>query len=150
MKIKLIRSQVVRVPLEEPLAGGPAYFRSHNQFVILRVETEDGIEGIGVSFFGGALSATLKQAIDQLGELMIGEDPLRIDALTQKLRTAAASAGPGGILTLAISGHRHGAVGHQGQISRPIARRHARRAARARADLCERRAGARLSAGPFS
>ena len=102
MKIKLIRSQVVRLPLEEPLAGGPAYFRSHNQFVILRVETDD-IEGIGVSFFGGALSATLKKAVDQLGELMIGEDPLRIDALTHKLRTAAASAGPGGILTLAIS-----------------------------------------------
>jgi L-alanine-DL-glutamate epimerase-like enolase superfamily enzyme len=35
--------------------------------------------------------------------LMIGEDPLRIDALTHKLCTAAASAGPGGILTLAIS-----------------------------------------------
>jgi L-alanine-DL-glutamate epimerase-like enolase superfamily enzyme len=103
MKIKLIRSQVVRVPLEEPLAGGPAYFRSHNQFVLLRVETDDGIEGIGVSFFGGALSATLKKAVDQLGELMIGEDPLRIDALTHKLCTAAASAGPGGILTLAIS-----------------------------------------------
>ena len=34
---------------------------------------------------------------------MVGEDPLRIDALTHKLRTAAASAGPGGILTLAIS-----------------------------------------------
>ena len=103
MKIKLIRSQVVRLPLEEPLAGGPAYFRSHNQFVTLRVETDDGIEGIGVSFFGGALSATLKKAVDQLGELMIGEDPLRIDALTHKLSTAAASAGPGGILTLAIS-----------------------------------------------
>jgi L-alanine-DL-glutamate epimerase-like enolase superfamily enzyme len=104
MKIKHIRSQVVRVPIDEPLAGGPPSFRPHNQFVILRVETEDGIEGIGVSFFGGPLSATLKHAIDQLGELMIGEDPLRIDALTQKLRTAAGSCGPAGILTLAISG----------------------------------------------
>jgi L-alanine-DL-glutamate epimerase-like enolase superfamily enzyme len=104
MKIKSVRSQVVRLPLDEPLAGGPPYFRSHNQFVILRVETEDGIEGIGATFFGGALSATLKHAVDQLGELIIGEDPLRIEAITQKLRSAAASAGPGGILTLAISG----------------------------------------------
>jgi L-alanine-DL-glutamate epimerase-like enolase superfamily enzyme len=104
MKLKRIASQVVRVPLDEPLAGGPPYFRSHNQFVTLRIETEDGIEGIGVSFFGGALSSTLKQAIDQLGELIVGEDPLRIEQLTQKLRTTAASAGPGGILTLAISG----------------------------------------------
>ncbi len=104
MKIKRIRSQVVRVPLDEPLAGGPPYARSHNQFVILRVETDGGIEGIGVSFFGGALSATLKQAIDQLGELIVGEDPRRVDALTHKLRTAGASAGPGGILTLAVAG----------------------------------------------
>jgi L-alanine-DL-glutamate epimerase-like enolase superfamily enzyme len=50
------------------------------------------------------LNATLKHAIDQLGELIIGEDPLRIEPLTQKLRSAAASAGPGGILSLAISG----------------------------------------------
>jgi len=104
MKIKRIRSQVVRLPVEEPLAGGPPYFRSHNQFVTLRVEAEDGIEGIGAIFFGGALSATLKHAVDQLGELLIGEDPLRIEALTQKLRATAASAGPGGIVTLAISG----------------------------------------------
>ncbi len=103
MKIKKVRSQVVRVPLDEPLAGGPPYARSHNQFVILRLETEDGIEGIGVSFFGGALSGTLKHAIDQLSELIIGDDPLRIEAVTQKLRNVAASAGPGGILTLAIS-----------------------------------------------
>ena len=55
MKLKRIASQVVRVPLDEPLASGPPYFRSHNQFVTLRIETDDGIEGIGVSFFGGAL-----------------------------------------------------------------------------------------------
>jgi len=104
MKIKTIRSQVVRVPVEEPLAGGPPYFRSHNQFVIIRVDTEDGIQGIGVSFFGGPLSGALKHAIDQLGELILGDDPLRVDALVQKLRTTAASCGPGGILTLAIAG----------------------------------------------
>jgi len=104
MKIKRIRSQMVRLPVEEPLAGGPPYFRSHNQFVTLRVETEDGIEGIGAIFFGGALAATLKHAVDQLSELLIGEDPLRIEALTQKLRATAASSGPAGIVTLAISG----------------------------------------------
>ena len=104
MKIKRIRTQMVRLPVDEPLAGGPPYFRSHNQFVILRIETQDGIEGIGAIFFGGTLTATLKHAVDQLSELLIGEDPLRIEALTQKLRSAAATAGPGGIVTLAISG----------------------------------------------
>lgn len=103
MKIKRIGSQVVRLPVEEPLAGGPAYSRSNNLFVTVRLETEDRIEGLGVTFFGGMLSKTLKCAVEQLGELMIGADPLQIDSLTQKLRAAGASAGPGGILTLAIS-----------------------------------------------
>jgi len=103
MKIKRISSQVVRLPVEEPLAGGPAYSRSNNLFVTVRLETEDGIEGLGVTFFGGVLSKTLKCAVEQLAEMMIGADPLQIDMLTQKLRTAGASAGPGGILTLAIS-----------------------------------------------
>ena len=53
MKIKRIGSQVVRLPVEEPLAGGPAYSRSNNLFVTVRLETEDGIEGLGVTFFGG-------------------------------------------------------------------------------------------------
>jgi L-talarate/galactarate dehydratase len=104
MKIKTIQSQIVRLPVDEPLADGPPSGRAHNMFVTVRIETEDGVQGIGATFFGGVLSATLKGAIDQLSEMIIGEDPLRIEALTQKLRTLAASAGPGGILTLAISG----------------------------------------------
>jgi len=104
MKITSIHSQVVRLPVDEPLADGPPSGRAHNLFITVRIETADGIEGVGATFFGGVLSATLKQAIDQLGALIVGEDPLRIEALTQKLRVAAASAGPGGILTLAISG----------------------------------------------
>jgi L-talarate/galactarate dehydratase len=104
MKIKSIQSRIVRLPVDEPLADGPPSGRAHNMFVTVRIETVDGIEGIGATFFGGVLSATLKGTIDQLGAMIIGEDPLRIEALTQKLRTAAASAGPGGILTLAISG----------------------------------------------
>ena len=103
MKIKSIRAQVVRIPLDEPLAGGPPYFRSHNQFVIVRVETDD-LQGVGMSFMGGVLSPSLRQAIEQLGGLIVGDDPLRIEALAQRLRVAGASAGPGGILTLAIAG----------------------------------------------
>ena len=104
MKIKSIKAKVISLPVDEPLADGPPSGRAHNLFVTVRIETADAIEGVGAAFFGGALSATLKQAIEQLGEMIIGQDPLRGEALLQKMRTAAASAGPGGILTLAISG----------------------------------------------
>src|SRR5439155_718971 len=72
--------------------------------VTLRVETDGGVEGIGVAYFGGALTRTLAHAIDELGSLCVGEDPVRVEAIHQKLKNAAGgSAGPGGIYNLAIS-----------------------------------------------
>src|SRR5207244_13341115 len=54
-------------------------------------------------YFGGALTRTLAHAIDELGALCVGEDPVRVEAVTQKLRNAAGGSGPGGIFNLAIS-----------------------------------------------
>src|SRR6202008_2009176 len=65
--------------------------------------TDDGVEGIGFTFFGWALTPSLKQAVDRMGELALGEDPLRVEAVGRKLRGATAGAGPGGIATLAFS-----------------------------------------------
>lgn len=103
MRIKRIRSQVLRLPAEEPLAGGPPFHRPFHEFVTLQVETDDGIEEIGVTFFGAALTGALKQAVDELGALAVGENPLHIEAVGRKLRDAAAGSGPGGIFTLAFS-----------------------------------------------
>ena len=103
MKITGVKSQIVKLPAEEPLAGGPGFDRRFFEFVTLRMETDGGIEGIGITFFGGTLTPTLKQAVNQLSELVIGEDPMRIEAIGRKIRAAAAGAGPGGIVTLAFS-----------------------------------------------
>jgi L-alanine-DL-glutamate epimerase-like enolase superfamily enzyme len=104
MKITRIQSQIVRLPADEPLVGAPPPPGVFREFVTLRVETDSGLEGVGVTFFGAALTGTLRHAVDQLGALAIGEDPLRVEAIGQKLREAAAgSAGPGGIFTLAFS-----------------------------------------------
>ncbi|HEY6365165.1 MAG TPA: mandelate racemase/muconate lactonizing enzyme family protein [Candidatus Binatia bacterium] len=103
MKIRAVKSQVVKLSAEESLADGPGFHRPFFEFVTLRIQTDAGIEGLGVTFFGGALTASLKHAVDQLSELVIGEDPLRVEAVGSKVRSAAASAGPGGISTLAFS-----------------------------------------------
>lgn len=103
MKVTRIHTQIVQLPADEPLAGGPAVAGATRNFVTLQAQTGDGIEGIGVTFFGGPLTATLKSAVDQLGALVIGEDPLRTEAIAAKLRAAAGSTGPGGIFTLAVS-----------------------------------------------
>ncbi|MBI4193660.1 MAG: mandelate racemase/muconate lactonizing enzyme family protein [Betaproteobacteria bacterium] len=103
MKISQVHSQIVRLPVDEPLGGGPAPPGATRDFVVLRVGTDQGVEGLGVTFFGGALTGALKAAVDALGALAVGQDPLRIETIVDKLRAAAVSCGPGGIFTLALS-----------------------------------------------
>jgi len=103
MKISRFHSQILNVPEDEPLAGAVEKEGSTRPIVILTLGTDDGIEGIGVSFYGGALTRTLKSAIDQLSELCVGEDPHRVEAIIRKLRDAAGGSGPGGMFTLALA-----------------------------------------------
>ena len=154
MKITRVKSQIVKLPAEEPLAGGPGFYRSFFEFVTLRVETDAGIEGIGVTFFGWTLTAALKHAVDQLSELLIGEDPMRTEAVGRKLRECCGRSGTWRNIDLGLLSYRHGAVGYQRQGPRPVTRCDARRAARPRSHLCQRRsvadfaAGARRQGGP--
>src|SRR5713101_7937715 len=103
MKITGTRTHLVELPADEPLAGAADNPNGKRPIVTLRVETDGGIEGIGVAYFGGALTRTLAHAIDELGALCVGEDPVRVEAVGQKLRNAAGGSGPGGILNLALS-----------------------------------------------
>jgi L-talarate/galactarate dehydratase len=104
MKITRIETHLVRLPSDEPLAGGPAFGGPFREFVTAQIDTDAGVHGAGITFFGAALSATLKHAVEQLGALIVGDDPLRVEAIAKKLHAAAGdSAGPGGIFTLAYS-----------------------------------------------
>src|SRR5437667_2165633 len=104
MKLASLETGIVLLPNDEPLAGFSENPNAKSPIVWLRLRTDDGIEGLGVSYFGGALTRTLRHAIDELGTLAIGEDPLRVEAVAKKLRDAAGSAGPAGIFTMALSG----------------------------------------------
>src|SRR5271167_1582980 len=103
MKISRIRSQILVMPQQDPLANTPEDTSAARPIVIVRLDTDNGIEGIGVTFYGGAITASLKRAVDDLGALTIGEDPLRIEAIVAKLRVAAGGSGPAGMFTLALS-----------------------------------------------
>jgi L-alanine-DL-glutamate epimerase-like enolase superfamily enzyme len=103
MKVTRVDTRIVRLPADEPLANGPAIPGATRDFVTVEVRTDEGIEGIGITYFGGALIGALKSAVDALGALAVGEDPLRIEAVTEKFRAAAGSAGPAGIYLLAAS-----------------------------------------------
>ena len=67
MKIKRVRSEIVKLPGDEPLANGTVAPGTTRDLVVVKITTADGIEGIGVSFFGAAMTNALKQAVDDLG-----------------------------------------------------------------------------------
>ena len=103
MKISGTRSSIVALPADEPLADAAENPNGTRPIVTLQIETDEGVAGVGVTYFGGALTGTLRSAVDELGALMVGEDPLHVEVIAAKLRAAAGSAGPGGIFNLAHS-----------------------------------------------
>jgi L-talarate/galactarate dehydratase len=103
MKIQSAEVRHVRLPLEEPIVNAPPSPGMMRDYITLQLRTADGIEGIGVTAFGGKLIAPLKAAVAELGDLIVGDDPLCTEAIAARLRAAAAQCLPGGIATLAIS-----------------------------------------------
>jgi L-alanine-DL-glutamate epimerase-like enolase superfamily enzyme len=108
MKITHVKTRILSTPADNRLvtdalgADTPAPWGTR-EFVTVEVMTDEGVEGIGITFFGAALTKALKAAVDSLGELVVGEDPMRVEKVVAKLRAAASGAGPGGVFTLALS-----------------------------------------------
>ena len=102
MKITQLKTRVLQTPGDNPLVVGLPPM-DDRQFVTLELGTDEGIEGIGVTFFGGPLTRALREAVEGLGSLIMGDDPMRVEAIADKLWRAASGSGPGGIFTLALS-----------------------------------------------
>jgi len=104
MKITGYEAIALNVPEDDPLANMPEEAGRTRPVIALKLRTDDGIEGIGITFYGGRMSGSLKLAVEELSELTFGEDPLRIERIVAKLRAGTGDAcGPGGIFTLALS-----------------------------------------------
>src|SRR5215813_4696270 len=104
MKITGYESTILNITEDDPLANMPEKSGRKRPIVILRLRTDAGIEGIGVTLWGGRLTGSLRTAIDELAAMIIGEDPLRIEKIIAKLRDAAGSpGGAGGIFTSALA-----------------------------------------------
>ena len=103
MKITHATTRVLSTPADNPLVVGLPKPTDTREFVTLELGTDEGLVGVGLTFFGGALTKALRAAVDALAQLVIGDDPTQVEAIAAKLRRAAGSAGPGGVFTLALS-----------------------------------------------
>ncbi len=103
MRVTSHTTRILRTPADNPLIVGVDQGNATREFVTLELNTDEGIQGIGLTFFGGPLTRSLKEAVDALCELITGRDPMPVESVTADLRQAAGGAGPGGIFSLALS-----------------------------------------------
>ena len=106
MKITSYEAMTLHVPEDDPLANMPEEAGRKRPMVAIRLRTDEGIEGIGVTLYGGRATRSLRAMVEDLAAIIVGEDPMRIEAIVAKLRggdISAGTGGPGGIYTLALS-----------------------------------------------
>src|SRR5580765_4794744 len=103
MKITHATTREVRTPSDDTLLFNRPAPAEMLDFVTLELATDEGLVGVGATFFGAGLNRALKVAVQDLADLLVGSDPTQVEAIAAKVRRAAGSAGPGGIFTLALS-----------------------------------------------
>ena len=103
MKVTRATTRIIQTPADHPWVVGVPVGDATREFVTLELDTDDGIQGVGVTFFGAALTNALRSAVDTLAGLVIGRDPMPVEAIVGDLRAAASGSGPGGIFSLALS-----------------------------------------------
>ena len=103
MHVTDVKTRVLRTPADNPLVVGLPVGDATREFVTLELGTDAGLTGIGLTFFGGPLTKSLQAAVEALGALVVGENPLHVERIVGKLRAAASGAGPGGIFSLAMA-----------------------------------------------
>src|SRR6266403_1219844 len=101
MKIAAIRTTALSCPCDPPYASA-AGVQSRRGALIVEIETDSGIVGIGEAGVGGGVTATVIEK--DLAPMLVGEDPLLIEYLWQKMFARTRQYGRRGLVMQAISG----------------------------------------------
>jgi len=105
MKVAQIRSTALSVPLERPMfVGNKSHLFSRFNPVVVQLMTDEGIDGFGIAFAEEDKRVkSLKVAIDELGEVMIGQNVFRWAEAWEKLFEATGHMGHRGYGIYALS-----------------------------------------------
>ncbi|MBM3934317.1 MAG: mandelate racemase/muconate lactonizing enzyme family protein [SAR202 cluster bacterium] len=103
MKICGFETRIVAIPRERgPLSDGPG--QAASTFVVLRMQTDEGIEGIGYAgFTAQIMKESLKAAVDALAQEAIGDDPMKVEAINAKLLALGGSGAPVDMVRRAVA-----------------------------------------------
>ena len=97
-----------RVPLAEPVSDAKVFTGRQGPLgdvdvLVVRIGTSDGLEGLGFSYSKRAGGPALFAHAKQIAPLLVGEDPLDIGRIWEKLVWAAASVGRQGVSVQAVA-----------------------------------------------
>jgi L-alanine-DL-glutamate epimerase-like enolase superfamily enzyme len=101
MKIATVRTITLSCKVD-PAYASAAGVQSRRGALLVEVETDSGIVGIGEAGLGGGVTATVIEK--DLAPLIVGEDPLLIEGLWQKMFARTRQYGRRGLVMQAISG----------------------------------------------
>jgi len=102
VKITGIESFVLRIPTPRPIA---LEFPEH-RLIVARIHTDEGLSGLGYSlaFGGGGAEAIHVYLETRLAPLLIGEDPLFVERLWERMYRADRGIKRQGVAAYALSG----------------------------------------------
>jgi L-alanine-DL-glutamate epimerase-like enolase superfamily enzyme len=103
MKITGIEVLALAIPMK-PLSPPSAWLAGARKQLIVRVQTDVGVTGVGEAFAYGAPLAVANVIADSLVPLLVGQDPRRIEALVDVMHRGTMIYGRRGLAMFAISG----------------------------------------------
>jgi len=104
MKITNVEAMVLTCPLEKPIMDA-TYTLPHRSAVLVKIETDEGVFGIGeAAYFGGPPMITKMIIEKELREYLIGEDPFNIERLWEKMYQRSIKHGRKGAVIASMSG----------------------------------------------
>jgi len=101
MKISSVETYILQAPLQQPFAYSQGWFRTRTAMIV-RVLTDEGVEGIGECFGPPDLTAAVVEKA--YASVLIGRDPLDNEVIWEELYNRLRDHGQKGIVIEALSG----------------------------------------------
>ena len=101
MKITAVDTAILRIPTRKPIALD----FPHHSLVVAHVRTDEGVAGLGytLAFGGGGVESIQAYLVTRLTPLLIGQDPLFVERLWERMYRADRGIKRQGIAAYALS-----------------------------------------------